>query len=60
MKRKYSTPNMEIFEIMTAQLVMDSGDSQTDIIPVYPDDPQTPGNSLSRQRSIWNEEEQEE
>lgn len=57
MKRKYSTPNMVTFQILTAKLVMNSG--ETDTIPVYPNDPQNPGNSLSRQRSVWDEEEEE-
>ena len=60
MRRIYFTPNTEIFEIRTAQLVMNSGDSETDTIPVYPDDPQEVGNSLARQRSVWNDEENED
>ena len=59
MKRKYSAPNMVIFKIQTAKLVMNSVDGETYTIPIYTDDPQVPGNSLSRQHSVWNEEEEE-
>lgn len=59
MKRKYSTPNMVIFKIQTTKLVMNSVNGETDTVPIYTDDPQAPGNSLSRQRSVWDEEEEE-
>ena len=58
MKHIYSKPNTEIVDIHPLRLLKASGDSETDTTPVYPDDPQDPGHSLTRHSSVWDNDEE--
>lgn len=52
MKRTYFQPSMKELETDCDDLIMAS----TDTTNVYTDDPQNPGNALSRGYDVWDEE----
>lgn len=53
MKKQYKAPKIDIMNICTVIL------SGSDGRGVYTDDPQKPGNALSRQNYSWDENEEE-
>ncbi len=61
MKKNYISPCIVMQTICQQHIIMTSNFNETDNdkLPSYPDDPQDPGNALSRQRSrsLWDEEE---
>ena len=63
MKKNYISPYIMVQAICQHHIIMASNvtETESDTIPSYPDDPQDPGNALSRQRgrSLWDEEEDE-
>ena len=60
MKKNYISPSIMMLAISQQSVIMTSGD--TDTLPYYTDDPQKPGNALSRRRSkgLWDDEEEDE
>ena len=58
MKRNYINPSLSVWLIETQNKLMATSTPETDILPVYDDDPQTPGNALTRLHDVrWDEEE---
>ena len=59
MKKNYQKPNIDTIIISYQRVIMASGEKET--LPYYLDDPQNPGNALSRRNknSIWNDEDEE-
>lgn len=57
MRKNYQKPSIMMQEISEQRVIMSSSfdETETDTIPYYTDDPQDPGNALSRQRggSVW-------
>ena len=57
MRKNYQNPIMMMLAISGQRVIMSSNftETETDTIPYYTDDPQDPGNALSRQRgrSVW-------
>ena len=64
MRKNYQKPSIMMQEISEQRVIMSSSfdETETDTIPYYTDDPQDPGNALSRQRgrSVWDEEDEAE
>ena len=64
MRKYYQKPSIMTLAISEQRVIMSSNftETETDTIPYYTDDPQDPGNALSRQhgRSVWDEEENDE
>ena len=63
MKKNYNSPYVVVQTIFQHHIIMASNttETETDTIPYYTDDPQDPGNALSRHRgrNIWDEEDRE-
>ena len=58
MKKNYISPYLVVEAICQDDIIMTSNTTETDTIPYYTDDPQDPGNALSRQNdwNPWDEE----
>ena len=60
MKKNYIRPNIVVEAFCQNDIIMTSNitETETETIPYYTDDPQDPGNALSRQngRNLWDEE----
>jgi len=54
MKKFYIKPTQTVVKLSLCRMISASGD--TDSKPVYTDDPQPPGNALSRE-FLWEDEE---
>ena len=55
MKKIYMHPAMKVQEMETELMNQISG-TETDTTPIHTDDPQEPGNALSRRGVFWDEE----
>lgn len=64
MRKIYHKPSIMTLAISEQRVIMSSNftETETDTIPYYIDDPQDPGNALSRQlgTSVWDEEDDDE
>ena len=54
MKMKYEAPNIYILQMNSCTYILGGSDGRG----VYTDDPQKPGNALSRQNYSWDENEE--
>lgn len=57
-KKIYVTPDVRVQATEMGELLVVSG-SETDKTTVHTDDPQDPGNALSRHRSVWDDDDDE-
>jgi hypothetical protein len=55
MKMKYEAPNIYILQMNSCTYILGGSDGRS----VYTDDPQKPGNALSRRHNFWEEDDED-
>ena len=56
MKKQYKTPKIVALQMNSSTVILSGSDGRS----VYTDDPQKPGNALSRQFDSWSEDDEDQ